>query len=183
MSTLPTLLAPIITDQPSQEVFGYTDAVQAAVEAAGYDIVERNDQKPWGAYLRFNGNNADEFVRDFFTDLSPEDARLGNPDAELSPKLLIVSPGARLSLQTHERRAERWLFLTPGSYYKSLTDDPGELQHAQPGEIVQFARGETHRLCGNDAGFVLVAEIWQHSDPTQLSDEDDITRLHDDYSR
>jgi hypothetical protein len=30
---------------------------------------------------------------------------------------------------------------------------------------------------------VLVAEIWQHTDPGNPSNEDDIVRLADDYSR
>lgn len=153
------------------------------VEVAGYDIVEVNDQKPWGAYLRIDGAQADRFVEEFFPGLSPEEARLGMKDAELSPKFLIVAPDERLSWQRHDRRAERWTFLTPGAYYKSLTDEPGELQYAKVGDVVQFERGERHRLNGLSDGFVVVAEIWQHTDAEHPSDEDDITRLQDDYQR
>lgn len=157
--------------------------VEQMIAEAGYTIVEKNADKPWGAYLRFSSEEADEFVRDFFPDLSPEEARLGIEGAELSPKFLIVKPGQRLSWQFHHRRAERWRFLTEGGYRKSTTDDEGERNEAQAGEVVQFQTGERHRLEGRLDGFVLVAEIWQHSNPVSPSDEDDIVRLADDYKR
>lgn len=153
------------------------------IESDGYEIIEANDQKPWGAYLRINGTQADRFVEEFFPGLSPEEARLGVEGAELSPKILIVSPGERLSWQKHDRRAERWMFLTPGAFYKSETDVQGDIEYAQPGDVVQFQKGERHRLNGLEDGFVVVAEIWQHTDLEKPSDEDDITRIQDDYQR
>lgn len=153
------------------------------IEATGYMIVEVNDQKPWGAYVRIDSRQADRFVEEFFPGLSPEEARLGVEGAELSPKILVVAPGHRLSWQRHGRRAERWAFLTPGAYYKSPTEEQGELQYAKVGDVVQFERSECHRLNGLPDGYVVVAEIWQHSDASQPSDEDDITRLQDDYQR
>lgn len=154
-----------------------------ALEAAGYKIVEIADQKPWGAYIRLDGLQADMFIAEFFPGLSPVEARLGMESAELSPKILIVTPTHRLSWQLHHRRAERWMFLTPGGYYKSETDEQGELQHAEPGDVVQFAQGERHRLVGVDGHYTVVAEIWQHTDKANMSDEDDIVRLSDDYQR
>ncbi|MDB5177664.1 MAG: mannose-6-phosphate isomerase [Candidatus Saccharibacteria bacterium] len=173
----------LLTGTSDYSIGDITQKIVGKITQAGYEIVEVNDTKPWGAYVRISGEQANEFVADFFDDLSPEEARLGNLDAELSPKILIVSPDERLSLQTHARRAERWNFLTPGFYYKGTTLDNTQLYEAQAGEVVQFKKGEIHRLCGAKKGFVIVAEIWQHSDPTRLSDEDDIDRLEDDYSR
>lgn len=149
----------------------------------GYSIFELNDQKPWGAYIRLEGTDADRFIAEFFPGLSPEEARLGMPNAELSPKILIVTPKQRLSWQYHNRRAERWTFLTKGAYNKSQTDNEDEVQLAQPGEVVQFETGERHRLVGVEDMYVVVAEIWQHTNKEDPSDEDDIIRLQDDYSR
>ena len=157
--------------------------IKAEIGAAGYEITESNIEKPWGAYYRIDSVQADEFVDNFFPELSPEEARLGVTDAELSPKFLVVLPGQRLSWQYHDRRAERWRFLTPGAYRRSLDDSQGERTEATIDEVVQFARGERHRLEGNPEGLVIVAEIWQHTDITHPSDEDDIVRLADDYSR
>lgn len=149
----------------------------------GYTVVEKNDHKPWGAYLRLASEDADRFVEDFFPGLDPTDARLGVEGAELSPKFLIVTPGQRLSWQYHDRRAERWCFLTPGAFRKSTSDEESDRILATSGEVVQFETGERHRLEGMPDSLVLVAEIWQHVDPAHPSDEDDIVRLSDDYQR
>lgn len=160
-----------------------TADVVASLEDAGYEVVEVNIEKPWGSYVRIRNDQADDFVYEFFPGLSPEEARLGMDNAELSPKILIVSPGQRLSWQYHHRRAERWRFLTTGSYNKSLDDKPGEAIVAEAGDVVQFEKSERHRLNGIEGSYVVVAEIWQHVDSTAPSNEDDIVRLYDDYSR
>lgn len=159
------------------------EETRGLIETAGYEIVEQNSEKPWGAYFRLSSKQADVFVEEFFPGLSATEARLGSEKAELSPKILLVSPEQRLSWQYHNRRAERWAFLTEGAYNKSLTDEVGELNIVQPGHVVQFAQGERHRLVGMPGDYTLVAEIWQHTDPEASSDEDDIIRLVDDYRR
>ena len=160
-----------------------TSEIRSSIENADYTIVEEDITKPWGAYFRLDGNQADKFTAEFFPGLNPDEARLGNPDAELSPKILLVAPEQRLSWQYHHERAERWAFLTDGGYHKSLTDDQGELQYAHEGDVVQFATGERHRLAGIIGQWTLVAEIWQHTNPNSPSNEADIVRLADDYSR
>lgn len=157
--------------------------IKKNLEAAGYDVVETNGEKPWGAYFRTHNQQAEKFIAEFFSDLTLEQAQLGVKDAELSPKILLVEPGQRLSWQYHDRRAERWTFLTDGAYEKSFTDDEVEPVIARPGEVVQFQKGERHRLIGAISSYTIVAEIWQHSYPTNLSDENDIIRVLDDYQR
>ncbi|MDB5167013.1 MAG: hypothetical protein JWN26_158 [Candidatus Saccharibacteria bacterium] len=157
--------------------------IRECINNAGFNLVEEDTSRPWGAFFRLNNNNADEFVEDFFTDLSLEQARLGNSSAELSPKILLVSPGQRLSWQYHRRRAELWKFINSGGYHRSLTDTPGELLHSNSGDIVQFQTSERHRLVGDPDHYTIVAEIWQHTDSQQTSDEADIVRLRDDYKR
>lgn len=179
----------LFTQLSSLDLTNYTnkeEIVRIVVDSAkndGYTVVEVNDAKPWGVYIRFAAEDANRFVETFFPGLSPEEARLGIVDAELSPKILFVSPKQRLSWQFHDRRAERWHFLTNGGYYKSTHDEQGDLQYAATGTIVQFQKGERHRLVGLDNGFTMVAEIWQHTDPDVPSDEEDIVRLQDDYRR
>lgn len=161
----------------------FVDDITLAIGRYGYKIAEINADKPWGAYIRFDNDDAEKFVNEFFEDTTINEAKLGNDDAELSPKILIVSPKQRLSWQKHFRRAERWKFLTPGGYYKSQTDDQGDLNLSTFGDVVQFEQGERHRLVGDEEKYTLVAEIWQHVDPKNLSDEDDIVRIEDDYIR
>jgi len=150
----------------------------------GYTVVDADEKKPWGAYYRFSNEDTARFLKEFFPGLSLRDAKLGHEDTELSPKFLLVSPGQRLSWQLHHRRAERWRFLNEGAYYKSTDDYLGERVVAPADTIVQFQEGERHRLCAFDSqSYTLVAEIWQHTDPNHPSDESDIIRLQDDYSR
>ena len=159
------------------------DIVNSA-DVAGYVVADIDSARPWGGFVRFDYQDGDRFVNEFFAGLNPDDARLGIANAELSPKILLVAPKQRLSWQKHERRAERWKFLTDGAYYKSFNEsDQGEIVIAKSGDEVQFATGECHRLVGADDNFTVVAEIWQHTDPDNLSNEDDIIRLQDDYSR
>lgn len=167
-------------DRLPQEV---NEEVARILEAAGYDIALFDYSRPWGGFNQLANDNADRFVEEFFPGLTPEEARLGNPDSELSPKILTVAPEQRLSWQYHDRRAERWAYLTPGGYHKSLSDDQGELRLAEAGEVVQFEKSERHRLVGAVGYYTLVAEIWQHTDPANLSNEEDIIRLADDYRR
>lgn len=158
-------------------------SLKLQAEENGYTIAEVDASRPWGGFLRLDNGDGDTFVGDFFEGLDPVEARLGNEDAELSPKFLVVSPGQRLSWQYHHRRAERWKFLNEGAYVKSLDDEQGETQSAQTGEVVQFGQSERHRLVGALGHYTLVAEIWQHTDTEAPSDESDIIRLADDYKR
>jgi len=173
---------PVFTKQIPKKVA--TRRVRDMIKEVDYTIVEMDEEKPWGAYYRLANDEAERFVSEFFPGLTMKEAQLGNSEIELSPKFLLVAPGQRLSWQLHHRRAERWRFLNQGAYYKSATDEQGERHIADPDTIVQFAQGERHRLCSfDDQNYTLVAEIWQHTEPTAPSDEDDIIRLEDDYSR
>lgn len=149
----------------------------------GYRLIESDEKKPWGAYYRIADEQADRFLKEFFPGLTPLEARLGRKDLILSPKFLVVSPGQRLSWQYHNRRSERWRFFTPGTYYRSHSDELGKKITAAPDEIVQFATGERHRLGAPAGNYTIVAEIWQHTAPDKPSNEKDIVRLQDDYDR
>lgn len=50
------------------------------------------------------------------------------------------------------------------------------------GKGASLEKGERHRLIGTKT-WGVVAEIWMHSDSENPSDEDNIVRLQDDYSR
>lgn len=167
--------------QPIEEKID--DIVSYLQSVCKYKIAEVVNDKPWGGFVRLEDSDSEEFIGEFFSSINYDQASLGNHEVKLSPKILIVSPGQRLSWQKHDRRAELWHFLTPGAYYKSDTDEMGELQYAKADEEVEFVQGERHRLVALDNGYVIVAEIWRHEDPNNPSDEDDITRIEDDYSR
>jgi mannose-6-phosphate isomerase-like protein (cupin superfamily) len=157
--------------------------IASCLEVAGYKITEVDDARPWGMFFRIDESQADRFAAEFFPGLDPEDARLGNSELSLTPKILVHMPGKRNSWQYHHRRAEIWRFLTDGAYQKSTTDDPGDEIIAKAGSVVRFAVGKRHRLIGAKDKITFVAEIWQHTDADNLSDETDIVRIEDDFNR
>lgn len=162
------------------------DDKEAIVEGArevmtglGLTIVEENADKPWGAYFRFSDTDIERFVDLFFQDLDVATVE----GSSLSPKLLIVSPGQKLSWQYHARRAEIWKVIAGAvGVAKSDTDEEGETHEYEVGETIELPHGTRHRGVGlDDWGYI--AEIWQHTDPDNPSDEEDIIRLSDDYGR
>jgi hypothetical protein len=49
-------------------------------------------------------------------------------------------------------------------------------------EIVRLNQGQRHRLVGLNS-WGMIAEIWQHTDINNPSDEEDIVRVQDDFGR
>jgi hypothetical protein len=64
----------------------------------------------------------------------------------------------------------------------SDTDEQQSVETYEAGQSVRLKQGERHRLVGLDDWGIL-AEIWQHTDPDNPSDEDDIVRVQDDFGR
>ena len=145
----------------------------------GFQIVDSNLEKPWGAYFCIDENQAQVFSDKFFDGIDVDSLKIEN---KLSPKILIVKPNSRLSWQYHNRRAEIWqVYKGHVGVVQSDTDIENELKNYMPGDQIKLRQGARHRLVGlSDYG--VVAEIWQHTDEIP-SNEDDIIRIQDDYGR
>ena len=101
----------------------------------------------------------------------------------MSPKIPIVKLKARQSWQYHKRRAEIWqVFKGSAEIIRSDSDEENEMKEYKEGDQLILKQGEHHRLIGLDETSV-VAEIWQHTDANNPSDEDDIIRVQDDFGR
>ena len=150
------------------------------LENQGLRIDSYDLSRPWGGFFVLDENQAQAFADIYFQGTDTEELR---KSGLLSPKILMVKPGARLSWQYHERRAEIWRVVEgPVGIVRSATDEEGELVRFEAGETIVLEKGERHRLIGLD-GWGVVAEFWQHTDPDHPSDEDDIVRVQDDYAR
>jgi mannose-6-phosphate isomerase len=136
--------------------------------------------RPWGFFLAINQIQSIEFAKFFFPDLDLEDFADGLP---LQPKILGVAPEQRLSWQYHHRRSEIWRGLA-GEFQivQSNDDSEGDPASTKVGEVLEFGQGTRHRAIGQQS-WGIIAEIWRHTDLGQPSDENDIVRLQDDYSR
>lgn len=153
---------------------------RAFLEALEYEIVAFDDRRPWGGFLVVSEDQARRFVADFFPGVDPDGFGTG---VRLSPKLLLVAPGTRLSWQYHHRRSEMWRVLSGRvGVVRSLTDEEGPLTEMAEGDQVCLAVEERHRLVGLD-GWGILAEIWRHEDAANPSNENDIVRVFDDYGR
>ena len=103
--------------------------------------------------------------------------------AKLSPKILIVAPNERLSWQFHYRRSEIWKVINGQvGFVSSMNDSENSSQVLVTGDCVMLKKEERHRLIGLDS-WAIVAEIWQHTDIENPSNEEDIVRLQDDFGR
>ena len=150
------------------------------IESLDFKIVAHDFERPWGGFLVVDENQAQEFANQFFYGLDVNSLRIGG---KLSPKILIVLPDVRLSWQYHHRRAEIWrVYKGNTGIIRSDSDKIGALEVLNEGDQVRLQQGERHRLVGLDSP-ALVAEIWQHTDPENPSDEDDIVRVSDDFGR
>jgi len=150
------------------------EQVSSSIHISYMDI-----KRPWGGFLVIDEHDIDLFIYQYFPHLTKED--LG--DGKLSPKILIVEPGKRLSWQYHNRRAEIWKVIGGQvGVITSHTDIESEKKILLTGEVIELEKGERHRLIGlQDWG--IVAEIWRHTDSGNPSDEEDIIRIQDDFGR
>jgi mannose-6-phosphate isomerase len=167
----------ITNNQDKPAVF---EEIAKFLAAENFNVVTQDQTRPWGGFFVLDETQASTFAAKFFPQLNMSDIQITN---KLSPKILIVAPNKRLSWQYHFRRAEIWKVLVgPVGVKISDTDEEGELKELAADSFIQMDKGERHRLIGLDS-WGIVAEIWQHTDPENPSDEDDIVRLQDDFGR
>lgn len=167
----------ITKDLDKQAVF---EEIVNFLTAENFKVIMQDQTRPWGGFFVIEETQASAFAAKFFPHLNLSDIQITN---KLSPKILIVAPNKRLSWQYHFRRAEIWKVLVgPVGVKISDTDEEGELKELAADSFIQMDKGERHRLIGLDS-WGIVAEIWQHTDPENPSDEEDIVRLQDDFGR
>jgi mannose-6-phosphate isomerase-like protein (cupin superfamily) len=153
--------------------------IKQQLQSQGFTVDYQNLQRPWGGFYALQESQAVMFIKLHF----PEHQKLLADGLPLKPKVLMVAPGKRLSWQYHHRRSELWRVVEgPVGVVMSETDEENEPKHYQTGELITLPKGVRHRLIGlENTG--IIAEIWQHTDPQNPSNEDDIVRLQDDFGR
>lgn len=95
-------------------------------------------------------------------------------NSPVTVKIITVDPGCRLSLQWHRNRGEMWRVLDA-----PLVVTVGERTwSADPEELIWIPEGQIHRVANDGPAPARLLEI-AFGD----FDEDDITRIEDDYGR
>ena len=155
----------------------YYIKIREEIESLGFNVINFDFNRPWGGFLLINESQSQNFINTF---ISKENLEI---KGRLSPKILIVNPNSRLSWQFHNRRKEIWrVYKNSVGIIRSMDNNQNEMEILNEGDIIKFQTEERHRLVGlSDIG--VVAEIWIHTDFNNPSDEQDIIRLQDDYSR
>lgn len=171
------IFAPTKAIQSMESIFNTTTETLAQ---QGLDVVSSDFQRPWGGFFVIDEEQAQKFADIYFEGLDVSGLRVAG---KLSPKILLVRPEARLSWQYHFRRKETWRVVEgPVGIARSASDEQGPVEVFETGDVVVMEMGERHRLVGLE-NWGVVAEFWQHTDPANPSDEEDIVRVQDDYSR
>ena len=154
--------------------------IEKKIKELGFRINSKDFNRPWGGFLVIDETQSNKFIEYFFKNL---DMNLITKGLKLSPKILIVKPLSRLSWQYHFRRSEIWkVFEGEVAVVRSDNDNEQPKNIFSKGSLITLKQGERHRLIGlNDFG--VIAEIWQHTDVNNPSDENDIVRIQDDYGR
>ncbi len=136
--------------------------------------------RPWGGEIWVKNEFSVPFQDIYFADTQYFDKNLQGPP---TPKLLIVTPGGRLSWQYHRRRQEIWrVVLGPIGVIRNNSDYMPDIEVFTTDSLVEIGKEIRHRLVGLD-NWGVVAELWKHNDPANVSNEDDIIRIKDDYGR
>lgn len=156
------------------------DKIKKKLDVQQFKIVSKDFDRPWGGFFVIEEEQAQEFSNCYFEGLDVSSLKISG---KLSPKILVVAPGQRLSWQYHLRRAEIWRVIKGQAGVKrSSNDEEGELEILKEGDMITLQQGERHRLIGLD-DYAVIAEIWQHTNIDNPSDEEDIVRVQDDFGR
>ena len=159
---------------------GYLNEIEEEIKGLGFEIIKKDFERPWGGFLVINESLSQEFANQFFDGIDIENLKIAG---KLSPKILVVKPNSKLSWQYHHRRAEIWrVYKGEVGVSRSFDNNQKPLKKFNPGDQIKLKKGERHRLIGLN-NYAVLAEIWQHTDPNNPSDENDIVRLSDDYGR
>lgn len=108
-------------------------------------------QRPWGQYHKFH------------------------QESGVWVKRVEVNPQARLSLQKHQHRSEKWIVVA--GHGMAMVDNLNI--PVQPGVVVDVPLGAVHRIANTGVDQLVFIEV---ACGDRLSEED-IIRLADDYAR
>lgn len=160
-----------------EEVF---QQVEKFLQSKDFKIITHDQTRPWGGFFVIDEDQSSEFIETFLKDI-PE--AKSQSIGKVSPKILVVEPGKRLSWQYHHRRSEVWkVIYGEAGVVTSETDAENPMQTKKLNDVIILKKGERHRLIGTE-GWGVIAEIWQHTDSENPSNEDDIVRVTDDFGR
>ncbi|MBI5149437.1 MAG: phosphomannose isomerase type II C-terminal cupin domain [Candidatus Omnitrophica bacterium] len=118
------------------------------------DITINFTSRPWGNYIKLF------------------------QEAGVWVKRVEVNPGARLSLQKHAHRSEKWNIVSG----RGLAVINGRKKKVGAGDVLDIPVRAVHRIGNTGKSKLVFIEVAVHANGGELS-EKDIIRLEDDYAR
>ena len=154
--------------------------IEAELKELALQIDSFDFNRPWGGFFVIEEKDAQKFADTYFNKLDVQSLKISG---KLSPKILLIKPESRLSWQYHHRRAETWRIVKGEvGIVRSFNDTESAVVNYKEGDLITLQKEERHRLVGLK-DWAIIAEFWQHTDPSNPSNEDDIVSVQDDYSR
>ncbi len=118
------------------------------------NIMSEIFQRPWGYYQNLYGDD----------------------NGPYKVKKIVVNPKQRLSLQSHNSRAEHWTVVKGNGVVQVCENE----WNVEPGRVIYIPKEAKHRMTNNSENEVLEFIEVQRGD---YLGEDDITRYEDNYGR
>ena len=132
------------------------------IKSFGYQIISQDLNRPWGGFLVIDENQSQKFSNQFFDGLKIE--------------------SLQLILQQLKKYKIWSIHKGPVGIIRSKNDSQNNMEIIDSGNQIKIKQGERHRIIGLKTP-AIIAEIWQHTDSKNPSDENDIIRLEDDFGR
>ena len=121
-------------------------AVENYLNDLNLRIVDKDVTRPWGGFFVLDEKQAPQFAELFFPALKIAELQKAG---KLSPKILVVQAGMRLSWQYHFRRAELWRVISGKvGVTTSDTDEEDKKMDLNEGDSISLKQGQRHRLRG-----------------------------------
>ena len=71
----------------------YLNEIEDEIKGLGFEIIEKDFERPWGGFLVISEKQAQEFANKFFDGLNIDSLKISG---KLSPKILIINPNSKL---------------------------------------------------------------------------------------
>jgi len=151
------------------------DEIRTKLLSQGFKITRMDDQQPWGGSIFIDESHAIDFAKAYFSAYAHQELPSSLP---LQPKILVVAPGQQISWQYHMRRTELWqVIVGEVGVVTNTSDEETAVEEKTSGDLIFLAPQTRHRLVGLK-NWGIIAQIWQHIDVKNPSDEKDVIRLN-----
>jgi mannose-6-phosphate isomerase len=126
------------------ERMGVFSEIEKYLASLKLTVVANDFNRPWGGFFVIDEQQAKPFADLFFPGVDLSSLLISG---KLSPKILVVEPGKRLSWQYHHRRAEIWRSISGKvGVVTSFTDEEKDTHTLSIGEEIRLRQGQRHRL-------------------------------------